>query len=247
MWAPENILIIALTFILAGFTKGVTGLGLPTVSLGILTVFFGLKDAMVLMLVPSFVTNVWQGLDGPYLKAVLRRFWALLVVGFAGTWATAGLIARADAALLSATLGILIAVYAALGMSPVKIPEPTRHEAWLSPVTGGVTGALTGLTGSFVVPAVLYFQSLKLPREELVQAMGVWFSAATLALGLALGWQSLLPLDQGLASGAALVPAAFGMVAGQQLRKRLSEAVFRKVFFTALLALGLYIVFVALR
>lgn len=246
MWELDAIVIVALTFLLAGFTKGVVGLGLPTVSLALLTVFFGLKEAMVLMLIPSFVTNVWQALDGPHFRDVVRRFWPLLVAGFLGTWVTAGLIAKTDATLLSAILGASIIIYAVFGLSPIKPPNPTAQERWMSPLAGGVTGALTGLTGSFVVPAVLYFQSLQLPRDCLIQVMGAWFSVATLALGVALGWQSLLPLDQGIVSAGALVPAVGGMVLGQMVRRRLSEQVFRKVFFVSLLVLGLYIAGVAL-
>lgn len=241
MWNAETIVIITLTFVVAGLTKGVTGLGLPTVSLAVLTAFLGLKEAMVLMLIPSFVTNVWQAFDGPHFKAVMRRFWLLMVVGFLGTWATAGLLIRADTAYLAAFLGFLIVVYAVLGLSPVKIPNPGRQEPWLSPLIGGVTGAFTGLTGSFVVPSVPYFQSLGLPRDYLVQVMGAWFSVATLALGLALGWQNLMPVDQGLASCEALLPAAIGMILGQKIRKNLSEQVFRKVLFITLLILGVYI------
>ena len=246
MWEMGAIVIVALTFLLAGFTKGVVGLGLPTVSLALLTVFFGLREAMVLMLVPSFVTNVWQALDGPHFRNVVGRFWPLLLVGFLGTWATAGLIAKTDATLLAAILGTSIIIYAAFGLSPAKIPNPKAQERWLSPLTGGLTGVLTGLTGSFVVPSVLYFQSLQLPREYLIQVMGTWFSVATFALGMALGWQSLLPFDQGIVSAGALIPAVGGMVLGQMVRRRLSEQVFRKVFFVSLLILGLYIAGVAL-
>ena len=53
----EIIAIIAVTFVLAGLVKGVVGFGLPTVALAVLTVTIGLKEAMVLMLVPAFVTN----------------------------------------------------------------------------------------------------------------------------------------------------------------------------------------------
>ena len=47
-------LVILTTFLLAGLVKGVIGLGLPTVSLAILTVALDLPSAMVLLLVPSF-------------------------------------------------------------------------------------------------------------------------------------------------------------------------------------------------
>ncbi len=57
---PPTLIAIAVTFLLAGTVKGVIGLGLPTVSLGLLTAALDLTTAMALMIVPSFVTNVWQ-------------------------------------------------------------------------------------------------------------------------------------------------------------------------------------------
>ena len=54
------LILVFSTFLLAGMIKGVIGLGLPTVSLAILTVVIGLPQAMALLLVPSLLTNVWQ-------------------------------------------------------------------------------------------------------------------------------------------------------------------------------------------
>ena len=98
------------------------------------------------------------------------------------------------------------------------------------------------MTGSFVVPGVPYLQALGLPRDMLVQAMGVLFTLSTLALGLALSGRGLLGAETGLISLAAVVPALIGMVIGQRLRRRIDEAAFRKVFFSALLVLGAFIV-----
>ena len=110
------------------------------------------------------------------------------------------------------------------------------------PVVGAVNGVLTGMTGSFVFPGVLYLQAIGLPRDVLIQAMGMLFTASTVALGVSLGGQNLLTMELGAVSAAAVVPAVVGMLLGQRLRKRMSEALFRRVFFLALLALGLYIV-----
>ena len=43
-------------------------------------------------------------------------------------------------------------------------------------------------------------------------------------------------------SVAAIIPAGFGMVAGQLIQRRLSEERFRLVFFIGIMVLGLYIV-----
>ena len=97
------------------------------------------------------------------------------------------------------------------------------------------------MTGSFVVPGVIYLQSIGLPRDQMIQAMGLLFSASTLALGITLGSSDLLSRDVALTSAAALIPALIGMVLGGKLRRYLSEDQFRRLFFWALLVLGLYI------
>jgi uncharacterized membrane protein YfcA len=92
------------------------------------------------------------------------------------------------------------------------------------------------------MPGVMFLQAIGLSRDVLVQAMGVLFTLSTLALAVALQGGGLLSADLGLVSFAGMVPALIGMLLGQQVRKGLSEALFRKVFFSALLALGLYII-----
>ena len=59
------IVVATLAFLLAGFVKGVIGLGLPTVSMGLLTLVMAPAKAASLLIVPSFVTNVWQLAAGP--------------------------------------------------------------------------------------------------------------------------------------------------------------------------------------
>ena len=104
LWSPESVAIVATVLLLAGFVKGVVGLGLPTVSLGLLTAVFGLKAAIALMLVPSFATNVVQGLTGGALMEILARLWFLLAVACVAIWLSSALLAGGDTAILSAIL-----------------------------------------------------------------------------------------------------------------------------------------------
>ncbi len=106
----EMVLVISLTFLLAGGVKGVLGLGLPTLSLGVLAAVIGLTEAMALMLIPAFVTNVWQGLVGGALAAIMRRLWPMLFVVCIGTWIGAGILAGSDTTLLSGMLGLLLCI-----------------------------------------------------------------------------------------------------------------------------------------
>lgn len=239
---PASAALIAAVFLLAGAVKGVVGLGLPTVSLGLLTAAFDLTTAMALMVAPSFATNLLQAVVGGNGRVLIRRLWPFLATAALTVWIGAAALVSVDLALLSGLLGLLLIAYAAQGLAGLGISIPARWQGWTGPAFGTVNGVLTGMTGSFVVPGVLYLQAIGLGRDALVQAMGMLFTVSTLALAISLERHGLLDGPLGLASAAALAPAFLGMGAGLLLRRRLSEARFRRVFFLAVLALGLYIV-----
>jgi uncharacterized membrane protein YfcA len=98
------------------------------------------------------------------------------------------------------------------------------------------------MTGSFVVPGVLFLQAIGLSRDRLIQAMGMLFTASTLALAVALQGNDLLTIELGILSTVGLPPAIAGMLIGQRIRQRLSEQLFRRIFFVSLLMLGVYII-----
>ncbi len=238
MWSLETLAMLAAIFLLAGIVKGVVGLGLPTVSLALMTVSLGLPTAMALLLIPSFVTNLWQGLAGGKVGLVVRRTWLLLLPATLFIPLGALVLRGGDLALLTALLGGLLVVYGGLGLSKVRLSVAPGQEAWAAPLAGAVNGILTGMTGSFVVPGVLYLQSIGLARDLLIQAMGLLFTLSTLGLAVSLGGMDLLSLDLALLSALAVVPALLGMRLGQALRQRISETLFRRLLYLALLALG---------
>lgn len=244
---PFVLIVIFATFLLAGTVKGVIGLGLPTVSLAILTVALDLTQAMALLLVPSLLTNTWQAAVGGNFVSILRRIWPFLLMATLTVWIGAIALTRVDLSFLSALLGLLLVLYSLMNLAGFGFSVPVQHEAWMGAAMGTANGILTGMTGSFVVPGVMFLQAIGMPRDALIQAMGILFTVSTIALAIALGTNDLLSPRLGLLSTVGIIPAFAGMIIGQRFRERLPEAMFRKVFFVALLALGVYIVGNVLR
>src|SRR3981081_1546430 len=77
---------IAAAFLLAGFVKGVIGLGLPTVAMGLLAGSMPPAHAMAIVLIPAIVTNIVQTFVGPYLRDIMRRLWTLMAGTAVGIW-----------------------------------------------------------------------------------------------------------------------------------------------------------------
>jgi uncharacterized membrane protein YfcA len=242
MTDAATIVIIVMTFIIAGTVKGVIGLGLPTVSLALLTVAIDLPSAMALLLVPSFVTNFWQAIIGKNGRIILVRNWPFFLMAAVTVWIGAKALTHMNLLWLSALLGTLLVVYSAVNLCGFRFTVEPRHRVWIGVLAGTINGVLTGMTGSFVVPGVMFLQSTSLSRDALIQAMGVLFTVSTVALAFALQRNNFLTIENGTLSLASLIPALVGMILGQQIRKQLSEQLFRYLFFISLLILGVYII-----
>lgn len=228
-------------FVLAGFAKGVIGLGLPTISMGLLAVVLSPVESAALLILPSLVTNVWQMMDGPHLRALLRRLWPLNAGVCLGTWAGAAFLSGLGGPYGAPALGIALMVYAVSGLAALRLAVPAYAERWMGPLAGASTGAITAATGVFVIPAVPYLQATGLAKDELVQALGLSFTVSTLALAATLVGSTGFGPGLAWPSVAGVVVALAGMRLGQAVRARLSPQTFRLWFFAGLLALGAYL------
>lgn len=229
---------VAAIFILAGCIKGVAGMGLPTVAIGLLGLLMRPSEAAAFLVIPSLVTNVWQFLAGTHHAVLVRRMWPMLLAITLTTWAGAGLIARAGTSNVTVALGMALIAYATVGLAEIRVSVAPCHEPWLSPIIGATTGIVTGATGVFVVPAVPYLQALGLDKDDLVQALGLSFTVSTVALAAGLTSEGVFHLHVAGMSVLCTVPALAGMVFGQAIRARTDPATFRLVFFLGLLILG---------
>jgi hypothetical protein len=233
------ILLLIGTFLAAGLVKGVTGMGLPTVAMGVLGTVMPPAGAAALLVIPSFVTNVWQLFSGPSIAPLLRRLWSMMVCIFLGTIAGSAMLVMVNPLRSGFGLGVALIVYAAYALIAPVFLVPKRHEKWLSPLIGLITGIATGATGVFVIPAVPYLGSLNMNREELVQALGLSFTCSTIALAVGLFTHGAFQVEQAGTSTLAIVPALIGMWAGQRLRALISPKRFRQCFLLFLLVLGM--------
>lgn len=229
-------------FIIAGFVKGVTGMGLPTVAMGLLGMLMPLPVAAALLIIPSFVTNVLQLFTGPSVWLIIRRLWLMMLFVLAGTVAASSLLISINTAWSAFGLGGALIVYAVFALVSPSLTVSKAREKWLSPVIGGLTGVITGTTGVFVMPAVPFLQSLSFSKNELVQALGLSFTVSTLALATGLYLHNAFRIEQIWLSFTSILPAVTGMWLGQRVRKCMSAVRFRQYFLLFLVALGMELI-----
>lgn len=237
----STLVLIASAFLLAGFVKGVIGLGLPTVSMGLLALTMAPGQAIAIVIIPAIVTNIWQTLIGPYLRDIMRRLWPLMVGTVIGIWLNGGLLTGPYAAYGTVILGVLLVIYAIVGLSKFNFKVARRDEKWIGGIVGVATGVISAATGVQVIPSMPFMQAIGMEKDELVQALGVFFTVATVALAFNITAAGLLTAATALPGAVAMVASFAGMFIGQAVRTRMQPDLFRRWFLIAMICLGFYL------
>lgn len=235
-----QVLMVAAVFALAGGVKGITGMGLPTVAMSLLGLWMPPAQAAALLVVPSLATNLAQ-CRGPHLRQLSARLWPGWLAIALFTALAPGLGGEAPAGSASRWLGGVLVAYGLWGLWRPALPDLSGSGRWVGAVAGMATGLVTSLTAVFVLPWVPYLQALRLDKDATVQALGLSFTVATLALAFRLqgsapaGWMSA---QTAMALGAALAGAFAGLKLGERLRGRLAGPAFQRALFLVFVALG---------
>jgi len=236
---PDVLLAVVAACLIAGLVKGATGLGFSTTCLPLLALAIGLEDALPLVILPSFCSNVLiMRAAGHFRETVIRFCWLYLSL-LPGIAAGLFVLSEVGGGQAAAVLGVVLIVYGAHGLArPPKIALSSGAERWMSPVTGICTGFVNGLTGSQVMPLLPFVFALKLDPNRLVQTINISFTLSSVAMAAGLYLLGLFnAIDLGL-SAIGTVPALGGAALGNAARKLLSPELFRRLVLVVLVALG---------
>jgi uncharacterized membrane protein YfcA len=239
------LIFIAAVFLLAGFVKGVIGLGLPTVSMGLLAVSMAPAHALAIVIVPGILTNIWQTFAGPYFLGIVRRLWPLLLGLAIGIRLNAGMMTGPYAHYGTVLIGVLLVIYAIVSLRKFAVTVKSRDEKWIGGVIGLATGVISAATGVQVIPSMPFMQALGMKKDELIQALGVFFTVATLVQAFNLSAAGILDESIALPGVIALASSFTGMAIGQAVRTRLEPDTFRRWFLISMIVLGIYLALAA--
>lgn len=236
---PLGLAALALvTFLLAGCLKGVIGMGLPTLAIGLLGMVLPTMDAAALLVIPAFLTNLWQAFDGHATMQLVRRLWPMLVAQIIGVCLSWSIWGDASTTLLGVVLGSVLLIYGITGLAGAKISISRQRQAPGMITAGWLSGLVTGVTGTLAIPAVMFLQALGLAKDHLVQAMGWSFAVSSLTLGILLTLDGQLAGNTGWLGLLSVIAAAVGMPIGQRLRGKLSDQTYKRLFFVVIVVIG---------
>lgn len=224
---------------LAGTVKGAVGLGLPTTSLGILTLSVDPRTAIALTLVPMFISNLWQLYRAGEVWAAVRRYAPFVLSLMLLITVTLRLTADAPERLLLALLGLLMLAYVIVSITRWAPRIPARLDRSAQLLVGSVCGVLGGLVGIWAPPMAVYLAARQAGKDEFVRASGLILGLGSLPMILGYVREGFLSPPLLSTSVLLLLPTFAGFALGETLRDRLSEAAFRRMLLAFFAIAGL--------
>lgn len=226
-----------------GIVKGVSGMGLPTICLVLLTFIIDLKLAIIIVAGPAFITNLWQALRGKAFFVIWKRLWSYFLPAVACVWIGTFLLLSWSQQASIAALGVITLIYSATNIAGLRLNISARQEVWTKPFIGAINGVISGMTGTVMMPSIAYFYAIGLTKDVLVQAMGIMFLLLVSTLITVFGQNNLLITDHMNLVTICTLFAFGGMLVGQYFRRGIPEDIFRRVVLYVLFVLGIFLIF----
>jgi uncharacterized membrane protein YfcA len=224
-----------------GLAKGAVGFALPLIVVSGLATFLPPQLAVVVVVLPAFVTNVWQSLFGGWRMALrlLRRYWVLNAALLPTLLVCAPLVTVLDERTMVLILGAGVTLFSAVQLLGWRPPDPTAFARPVEAATGLVAGFFGGIAAIWGPPITLYLLARRTPPPEQVQALGLSFFLGAVVLTGGYALSGALNAQTGPLSAAAVIPVLLGMAAGLAIQKRLPPAEFRRITLGLMLLSGL--------
>jgi len=236
----SNSLIIALIFLAAGFTQGVSGFGSALVAMPFLLLVIDVKIAVPLCILNGLVIAF-------YLSVQLRRYvewrkiWPLLIGCVPGIIAGVWFLKEADNDWIQVLLGAMIASYALYNL--MLKPAPRIIKGGWAYVAGFLTGVIGSAFSAGGPPTIIYTtltgwnkDDIKATLSSFFFVSGVFIAAAHVVTGLT----TIVVLKY---FGQSVLAVLTGVWAGSVCYDKIKQKTYMKIILNLLLAMGVMMIF----
>jgi uncharacterized protein len=229
---------VVCSLIVAGFLKGIIGVGMPVVALPLLSLFIDIKSAAMLLSMPLIFSNLPQALEGGKTGRCLVQLMPVMLGMIPGLFLGVRALLALDASVAKMIAGLVLMGVAGVTLLAPKLELQSRL-VLPTGITFGFFGGILGGIAAMPGPLVFIFLLAKgLRGQAFTKEASLYLvvSAGVLAILLTASRQFNW-LDVSV-SMAALLPVVLGMSIGQHMRDKIAPETFRKLVLIAVIAAG---------
>lgn len=224
--------------LIAGGIAAMSGFGIGSLLTPLLAVHYGTKLAVAMVSIPHLAGTAARFI-GLRKKVDRRVFLNFGILSAVGGLAGALLNARAGSPALASVFGCLLVFAAVSGLTGfVDRMHFGRRTAWVAGALSGFFGGLVGNQGGIRSAALLGFDIRKEALVGTATAIGLIVDGARMPVYLAIESGRIFSAWPLLA--VTIIGVLLGTLWGVRLLRRMEERMFRKLLFSLVLALGVY-------
>ena len=223
-----------------GFIKGALGVGTPLLTVPMMALVLPPQMAIAIMAIPVVVANLWQFAQAERSSAVIARFWPTFLAILVGTWFGVKILSVIDETTLLIVVGIAVIAFALLQGSRFRLhlPDPMVRPAGV--LFGGASGLIGGLSSFFGPMLIVYLISIRgLSKNQFVSSISFLYVSAVVPWAIMLLLVGILDQRLLIYSALATIPVTIGLLIGQRIRQRISDARFQYLIIGILVVSGI--------
>lgn len=234
---------IFLAFALGGILKGATGAGTPVIAIPVLTIFFDVQLAVIIMVMPNLISNLLQIFN--YRKADINCVAATRLAGSGVLGCIFGtfILANASPLLLEVIVAFSTILYISMKLLKPNLVLSQYLSNRLSIPVGFVGGVIQGSAGISAPIALSFLNAMRITRESFIFTISSFFGSMAAVQIITLGFLNMLTWPLIIISAAALIPQLLFMPVGNVVAKNMSNKNFENVILVLLSLLCLKLIY----
>ena len=237
--------IILLFCAIAAILHGMSGFGFPMLSTAAVAMLYPLSTAVALVLIPCLLLNIYM-LRGDATQSIFsslygycKKYWGLIFSALIGSYLGVSLLLILNEGYLKLAMGVLILLYVAdqFRQRPLQISASLKNML----IFGLLAGVIGGATNAMAPFLMMYLLSTQHSKTDIVVISNLNFIISKL-IQLAVLYpviQQFNHIQLQVLALICLISVAMVYV-GSQIRKNISQAVFKQIVFTLLGLMAIY-------
>ena len=237
--------IILLFCAIAAILHGMSGFGFPMLSTAAVAMLYPLSTAVALVLIPCLLLNLFM-LRGDTQQSIFsslygycKKYWGLILSALIGSYLGVSLLLILNEGYLKFAMGTLILLYVAdqFRQHPLQISASMKNML----IFGFLAGVIGGATNAMAPFLMMYLLSTQHSKTDIVVISNLNFIISKL-IQLAVLYpviQQFNHIQLQVLALICLISVAMVYV-GSQIRKNISQAVFKQIVFTLLGLMAIY-------
>ena len=210
-------------------------MGLPLVSITLLSLYVSPRLAMILIIVPTLVTNFLQYYRSADKVDMVLSNKYLLVSLFLCAFSFSYFSFSLEQKTLSFLLGLMIFTFIIYRWTGFSLSLGLGYDKFLQVVSGAIIGAAAGFTHVWAPTIAILLLIRKANKDQFVGLTGLYIFVGSLGLFSTHYFFDLLDTQTFIFSSLMVIPSIFGFLIGEKIRTFISEKLFEKLLLFFLL------------